>query len=266
MRNQVRVLGARGSTAISGERFARYGCATACVLLELAGQPVLLDAGSGLMNIPEELMDAPTLPLLLSHTHFDHVMGLPLCPYCMQPDRVLVLYGRARKGLSAEEQVRRLMAPPLWPVGPERLPAKLHFLPLLQKLTIGPLRVTSLEGRHPGGVSFFRIEGDGRAVVYATDFTPDQAMNDSLAEFARDCDLFIADGQYSPEEWELKKHFGHNSWEASAALGERCGAKRTLIFHHDPCRKDDQLDLAAAAVSARHPSCTFAKENEVIQL
>ena len=115
--NTVTILGARGSMSVSGAEYLRYGGATTCVLVRLSGQWALIDAGTGLMNPPPDLLDAPSLPLLLTHAHADHLLGLPLCPYVMRRGARLEVYAARRGGLDAEAQIRRFLSPPLWPGG-----------------------------------------------------------------------------------------------------------------------------------------------------
>ena len=72
MENAVTLLGVRGSMSVSGEAFLRYGGATTSILVELEGVPVLVDAGTGIMNLPGRVMGYSELTLLLSHPHVDH--------------------------------------------------------------------------------------------------------------------------------------------------------------------------------------------------
>jgi len=262
MEDHVRLLGVRGSVPVSGEAFARYGGATLCVLVQLAGRTVLLDAGTGLLRLPDDALTARELPLLLSHAHIDHLLGLPLSACVLRRDTPqLEVYAKG-----ADEPVKRLMSPPLWPVGPASLPAPPCFRELPASLALGPVRVTTMEGVHPGGVTLFRLEGGGKSVVYAADCALTDELAPALTAFARDCDLLLCDGQYSDEEWPAKSAFGHSRWTAAAALGRACGAKRVRIIHHDPARTDEELDAAAPALAALCPGCAFGHEGEVIAL
>lgn len=127
MQSAVIILGARGSVPVSGPSFQKYGCATTCFLLRLNGRSVLVDAGTGLMNLPDAELSAPSLPLLLTHPHADHLSGLPLCPYVMRSGKRLNVYAARHGGLNGREQVLRLLSPPLWPVTPDQLPAEFRF-------------------------------------------------------------------------------------------------------------------------------------------
>lgn len=263
----VTILGTRGSVPVSGRAFLRYGGATTCVLVQLAGQSVVLDAGTGLLELPPLLQEGTDrLPLLLTHPHADHLLGLPMCPIPFKSGFQIDIYAAKRCGLNAEAQVRALMGPPLWPVGPERLTASVTFRELPPHLELGSVAVDTMEGVHPGGVSLLRLTGGGRRVVFATDCTLTDALLPALTEFARDCDLLLCDGQYSDAEWSTRAGFGHSTWTAAARLGRDCGAKQIRVIHHDPAHTDSFLDGAAEELRSIHSDCAFARAGEEILL
>ena len=277
MDNTVTILGARGSMSVGGTAYLRYGGATTCVLLRLSGRTVLLDAGSGLMNLPADSLDAPSLPLLLTHTHADHLLGLPLCPYVMRRGARLEIYAARRGGLDAEAQIRRFLSPPLWPVGPDRLPADIRFHDLPSEFRLDAdgrpaptdadaIRVLSMEGAHPNGVSLLRLERGGKSVVFMTDCAITDALRPAALDFARDCSLLLCDGQYSDAEWSARAGFGHNSWSAAAKFARECRARQVRIVHHDPFHTDAVLDAAADELERLCPGCAFAREGEAILL
>lgn len=266
MTPSITVLGARGSIPVSGSAFARYGGATTCILVRLGEQPLIIDAGSGLLSLPEDVLRLPRLSLLLTHPHLDHLLGLPLCRYAFREDAQLDIYAVSRAGLDARSQICRMLSPPLWPIGPDRLAAQLSFHELPPSLTLDGLRIDVLEGVHPGGVSVFRIEGGGRRVVCATDCTVEGPISAKLAAFARDCDLLLCDGQYSDAEWKARALFGHSTWSAAARLARDCGAKRLRVIHHDPFQTDAELDAAGTGLRQYGTDYSFAKEGEVIEL
>ena len=266
MENRVIILGARGSVPVSGERFQRFGCATTCFLVELGGDTVIVDAGTGILNLPQEVQAETELNLLLTHAHTDHLAGLAMCPYLFRPGATLHLYAEKRNGTSARTYVKRLFSPPLWPVGMEVLPGRIDFHAMPASFQLGAVHVETLEGMHPGGVSLLRLTGGGSCVVITTDCTITDEQMPVLADFAKDCDLLMCDGQYSDVEWEGRSDFGHSTWSAAAKLSRVSGAKETRIIHHDPMHTDDELEAAAAVLSRKYPNCGFAQEGEVIVL
>lgn len=267
MNAEVVLLGSRGSVPVSGEKFIRYGGSTTCIFLRLAGQPIVLDAGTGMLDLPDLLMPEDSrFAVLLSHPHADHLLGFPLCRSVFDPKKNIDVYAVTRNGLDAKAQVCSLLRPPLWPVGPDQFPAKISFYPLPEKLVLGNVEVEAMEGVHPGGVTIFRLTGGGKRVVIVTDCTLTDGLLPELTEFARDCDLLLCDGQYSLQEWPGREHFGHSTWIAAARLGDACGAGQVRIIHHDPARTDAQLDRAAEELTAIHKNCAFARAGERLVL
>ena len=264
--DRVRLLGVRGSVPVSGAPFARYGGATTCILLELDGERLLVDGGSGLLQLGGEALDAPQLPLLLTHAHADHLIGLPLCPYLLRPGGRLDVYAVSRDGLDAHAQVHRLLSPPLWPVEPEELPAEIGWHELPDSLRLGRLTVERMEGVHPGGVSLLRVRGGGKTVIVMTDCTLAEERLPDFADFARGCDLLLCDGQYSEEEWPAVSAYGHSTWSMAARFAADCGVRALRIVHHDPRHGDAVLDAAEAEVRAIFPAGALAREGEEVLL
>ncbi len=262
--DSVKILGTRGSVPVSAPAFARYGGSTSCYFVRLAGQPIVLDAGTGILSLPAALGPGEQrLPLLLTHPHADHLLGLPMCKLLFDPACRIDFYAARRGDYDAAAQFCRLMSPPLWPVGPNDLSADIRFYELPEEMALGPVRVRSMEGVHPGGVSLLRLDGGGKSVTLVTDCTLTAALRPAAAEFARDCDLLLCDGQYRPEEWAVRSAFGHNTWEMAAEFGRLCGVGQTRVVHHDPCRTDEELDAAAGGLGQ---GCAFAYEGEEIFL
>lgn len=267
MEASVVILGTRGSVPVSADAFVRYGGATTCVFVRLGDQAIVLDCGTGMMELPKVLRQEDNrLAVLLSHPHADHLLGLPMCPAVFDPAKKIDIYGATRNGMDVRQQICTFLAPPLWPVGPEQFPAKIIFHDLPEAFCLGDVAVETMDGVHPGGISLFRLTGGGKRIVCMTDCTLTEETLPKLTEFARDCDLLLCDGQYSMQEWKGRENFGHSTWVAAALLGTACGAKMVRIIHHDPFRTDAQLDSAAQELTAIHSNCAFARAGEEIFL
>ncbi len=262
----VTILGARGSVPCSGADFDLYGGATTSILAVLAGEYILLDAGTGLLSLPADALGQPRLSLLLSHAHLDHLCGLGMFPYAMVHGNVLDIYGSPADGSEIGSVLRKLYSPPVWPVLPEDMAATLRCHPLPDEMEIGAVQVTTMDGVHPGGVKLIRLRSGEKSVVFATDCTLTEELWPIAMSFARDCDLLLCDGQFSAEEWKTRTGSGHNSWLTVARFGAECGAKAVRIIHHAPNHTDKILSAAEAEVRAIHPGCSFARSGERIEL
>lgn len=263
----VTLLGVRGSIPVSGESFLKYGCATTCLLIQMDGELIVIDGGSGLLSLQSSVLDRYShASILISHPHSDHILGLTMAPLVFRPGYPIDVYGSDREGLSLRQQINRIFSPPLWPIKPEQLPADLTFHDLPESFQLGSVQITAMEGVHPGGVSLFRICGSKHTAVIATDCTYTEEFIPAMAEFAQDCDLLVCDGQYFDEEWPARSTFGHNTWRAAAELGNLCRAKQTRVLHHDPTHTDAALDAAAAEMQRKFANCRLGYEGEEILL
>ena len=230
------------------------------------GTRIILDAGTGIRNIPEAVLREPELSLLMTHVHLDHLIGLPMFPYLFRDEARLSVYVDGNGGSDLEERMTRLFSPPYWPFALRDVPANVTFVPMKDAMRIRNIRVDRMRGHHPDGVSIFRLTGRKHTVMFATDCTITEDNRQDLIQFARDCDLLLIDGQYSEEEWDARQTYGHNPWTEAARLGAEAGAKRIRIIHHDPQHTDAVLSSVEASARALWPSCLFAKEGEVIFL
>lgn len=264
----VKLLGVRGAAPISGEKYTKYGGATSCVLVQIGGENILFDAGTGLLSIRKHLKhDEKSVHILLSHPHLDHLEGLPSCPLLFEKGVKTVVYATPHGELSAAQQVEALLSPPLWPVGLTAFAAALSFYDILSSsFFIGEVRVDTMSGSHPGGCTMFRLTYKGKSIVYATDFEQDMGANERLFDFAKDCNLFLCDGEYTQEEFLQKRGFGHSTWNFAAQTGASCGAVQTKIIHHSLFREDKDLDNMQESIPISYPNCSFARSGEEITL
>ena len=258
---KITILGVRGSIPTDGPEFCEYGGATECILVEAGGQAIYLDAGSGLLRAPN--MGMAEVSILLTHSHMDHILGLPLSPILLS-DESIDLYLQKRNGISAKEQLEHLMAPPLWPVGVEQYPCEVVFHDLQLPMQIGDVQVTGMESNHPGGSTIYRLDHAGRSLVYATDYEHTEEKQAELAEFAHDTDLLLYDAQYTEEEYVRMKGYGHSTVAEGMKVFAKSGAKKIMFVHHDPRHPDVKMREMEHALTDKRAS--FAKAGEVFEL
>ena len=257
---KLTVLGARGSMAISGIEDSIYGGATSAYLLETKDQAIFLDAGTGLLDAPE--VGEKKVSILLTHPHADHMLGLPMFYYFFRKGRKVDLYAVPRGGLSAKEQVEKLISPPLWPVSLDVYPGEVEFHDITGPFSLGDVQVDLMESNHPGGSAIYGLNRGGHRIVYATDFEHTEEKLKELAEFSQDASLVLYDGQYTEEEYPKRKGFGHSTQEKGLELQKMSGAKKVMIVHHDPYHTDEELARMEEAFPADR--IVFAKEKASI--
>ncbi|MDR0821639.1 MAG: MBL fold metallo-hydrolase [Oscillospiraceae bacterium] len=261
MADDVIFLGTRGTISVDNEHSKVYGGTTSCVLARIGGQTILLDAGTGILA-GEEYLTKGAFSILLTHPHFDHFSGLPAFSPMFKPETHADIYGKDRNEQTVREQLCQFMAPPLWPVTPDAFSPNVRFLPVTERFFIGEVEVLTSESNHPGGTTHYRLNANGKSIVYAMDFEHNDKYSAQLAEFAADCDLLVYDAQYSDEEYERHRGWGHSTWNEGIKMAKQCNAKRLVLTHHAPSRSDSEL----SAVQLNCDIASFAKIGERIVL
>ncbi len=263
---QITVLGSRGSAPIEGDLYSVYGGATSCIYVRAADQTILLDAGSGLMMLPEFIGDCKHISLILSHPHIDHIIGLLSCPVMFNPNIKIDIYSKLHEGLSAREQIDCVMTLPIWPINTHSFLADINYITCDDEFFIGDVRVRCESGNHPGSCTIYRLDYLDKSLVYATDHELTEQNFSYLEEFAKDCTLLLGDGQYTSSEIKSRTGYGHSSWEDMARLGMSCGAKKLGIIHHSPFRTDEDLDKMQLKMQTIFPGGFFTRIKGEISL
>ena len=247
---KVRFWGVRGSVAVSGRQFSRTGGNTTCVEVESEGCRLMLDGGTGLQELGARLGPGPlTATILFTHVHWDHIQGVPFFAPAFHPDSRIQLIGAKRSTGTVASALEEQMTPPRFPIRIEALQAQLSFgeLRVPSTFEVGPFRIRAVDLDHPDGVLAYRIEADGRSLVFATDVEHrNGTLDPRLTELAEGCDLLIHDAQYTEAEYwgrggPSRVGWGHSTWRQAVDVARAAGAGRLALFHHDPGRTDDAV-------------------------
>ena len=272
----VRFWGVRGSVPSPGAQTAGFGGNTSCVEVHCGGETIILDAGTGLRGLGERLAASgrPVVAsILVSHVHWDHIQGFPFFPPLFLPDTELALYGRPDHG-SLESALRHQMTAPNFPVQLGAVPAALTYgeLDLAQPFEVGAAVVRAARLNHPDGVIAYRIEYDGRAIVFATDTEhyPEEIDRDLVA-LAEGADLLIYDAQYTPEEYAgviggAREGWGHSTWVEGIRVARAAGVGSLVLFHHDPAHDDAAVSAIERSARTVLPGTVAAREGLEIHL
>lgn len=267
-RMKVRFWGVRGSLPTPGRRTVRYGGNTACVEVRLGHRRVLLDAGSGLVEFGAATAAEPgpvDTDMLLSHTHYDHICGLPFYAPLFQPkNEIRIWSGRLDPDTPARLALRSSMSPPLMPDIASGIRARVRYneFEVGAALDLGSgVSVQTAMLRHPGGCVGYRIEWSGQAMVYATDTGHgDPATDQALRALCEGADLLIYDAMLTEDEFPSRVGWGHSTWQEGVRLADSSGVGKLVLFHHAPFRDDAAVAALAARAAALRPGTIAARE------
>ncbi|MBR1777885.1 MAG: MBL fold metallo-hydrolase [Alphaproteobacteria bacterium] len=270
----VTFWGVRGSIPCCSAEYTEYGGNTSCVQVDLDGQTLILDAGSGLRTLGDLLFqqNKTDVTLLISHTHWDHICGFPFFrPIFEKTSHVDLYVPRQQNDESTKEIFAMLMSAPFFPLSLHAIPSVLHFHDFHASdhfdLFDGKVKVQTIPLTHPNGACGYRVFYRDKSISYISDYEHGSAgSSEELAAFVNGSDLMIYDAMYTPEEYEHFKGWGHSTWQQAAHLTRIGNVKLTALYHHAPVHNDAmmrQIELLAQADDSR---LFAAKENTSITL
>ena len=261
---KVRFWGVRGSFAMSGRDFLRYGGNTTCVeLLTNAGERLLIDLGTGATELGKHLMAREfgagkgSLSILLSHTHLDHIQGLPFfTPFFIKGNQLRIL-GADPAGSTLKGTLQNQLAPHYSPLnGLENLAAGVSiesFLPGTE-LTIDEFEITTAAVPHGTmWTTAFRIKADDKVVTFLSDVeypAPHRPTREAFA-LAAGADLLVHDAMHDDAAYAMARGWGHSPVSAGVHLAGAAGVGKLALFHHSPDATDAAIDKMVEAAQAR---------------
>lgn len=262
---RLRFWGVRGSFAMSGREFCRYGGNTTCVeLLTGDGERLVIDLGTGATELAKELMRGPfgrgegRLQVLLSHTHLDHVQGLPFFTPFFIPGNRIAIHGADPAGTSLEATIQNQLAPHYSPLeGLENLAAEVDVVSFAAgaRLQLGPFAVATAPLPHATmWTTAFRIEAEGKVVAFLSDveYADPRAPDPAAVALARGADLLVHDAMHADDEYAARRGWGHSPVLAAVRVAELAGARRVALTHHLPDATDQAIDRLVERARRRY--------------
>ncbi len=225
------------------------------MLVEVDGEPpLIIDLGTGLRALGEHLqgpLGARGEPLvanvLLSHLHYDHVLGLPFFAPMRHPEAVVDVYGPSQEGAPLGEVLATMVRPPFFPVHMSQFEGSFRFHDLegTDEFAVGAFKVKVRPIHHVGHTLGFRVEADGQVLAYLSDHQAPldlHTVSPNVLELCDAADLLLHDAQYTEAEFADVPHWGHSTANFAVRVARESGVRNLALFHHDPAHSDDQVD------------------------
>ena len=275
---KFRMWGVRGSIPTPGENTRKYGGNTTCIEVRTDDDVVIiLDAGTGIFPLAQTLL--PKMPLdvnlFITHTHWDHIQGLPFFTPIFVPGNTITIYGA--RDIVSGQGVEQAMAVQLqysfFPVREAELNANLEYrtVNIGEPVTVGDAVITGTMLNHPVINLGYRIDCNGKSLFFTGDHEPyvniyepgdsDYAeyqrvvdeRQEQVDDAMRSVDVLIADCSFKLEEYPPKIGWGHGTFDHAIEMARRTGAGKLVCTHHEPTRSDDDLEQAFDEVMSRYP-------------
>jgi phosphoribosyl 1,2-cyclic phosphodiesterase len=247
----IRCWGSRGSIPVSGKQYLRYGGNTTCLEIRTNDDKILIiDAGSGIREAGNALMENShhDFTLLLTHAHWDHVMGFPFFKPIYSHKTNLNIWGCPFAQKSIKEMLAHIMAAPNFPVTFDSIHAKISYHDnCFEPYNLGSLTITPIPLSHPNQGTGYKFEENGKSFVFLTDNELGYKHEGGLdfqkyLDFAGGADLLFHDAEYQEDEYKKTRGWGHSLYKDVLRLALEGGVNKLGLFHHNQERVDDEVD------------------------
>ena len=269
--NKITFWGVRGSFPTPDRDKINVGGHTSCVSLETKDEMLIMDMGTGIKNLGEKIVSNPNSPskinIILSHYHWDHIIGFPIFAPLFSDKYEINIYGK-KDAIEIKEIINHMLNPIFWPVSIDDFKAKLNFYTIDDEIQISnSINIKTQIHHHPNGALSYKILSNDKIISYVTDCeyktgTP----SEKLIKFSYNSDLLIHDAHFTPEDLENHKGWGHSSWEQAIDMAKKSNSKQLALYHHSPNYNDTQIEIIEQKAKQVFSQTFAAKQGLVIYL
>ena len=247
----IRCWGARGSIPVSGDEYLKYGGDTTCIEVRTKNDEIIIvDAGSGIRRLGNKLISENRFQytLIFTHAHWDHIMGFPFFKPVYFKKTRLSMFGCPFAQASVQEIIAKIMSPPNFPVNIEDIKAEITYHESCEKVfTMNSMTITPIPISHPNQGIGYKFVEDGKSFVFLTDNEltfkhPGGTDFEDYRDFSLNADLLIHDAEYTEEEYEKTRAWGHSVYKDALRLAREAKVKKFGLFHHNQERSDASVD------------------------
>ncbi len=270
--NKITFWGVRGSFPTPERDKMQVGGHTSCVSIENGNELLIMDMGTGIKELGQKIISDPKSPskinIILSHYHWDHIIGFPMFAPLFSDKYEINLYGK-KDEWELKKIIDHMLHPIFWPVSIDDFKAKLNFYTINNdevKISDSMIIKTQIH-HHPNGALSYKILSKNKIISYVTDCEyMTGSPSEKLIKFSKDSDLLIHDAHFTPEDLINHKGWGHSSWEQAIIMAKGSNSKQLALFHHSPSYNDEQIELIERKAKQMFEKTIAAKQGLVIYL
>jgi phosphoribosyl 1,2-cyclic phosphodiesterase len=277
---KLKFYGTRGSIPICDAGFQQFGGNTTCFQITFPDidQFAIIDAGTGIRNLGRDLRAMghvqAQIVVAFTHFHWDHIQGFPFFSPAYDPAQKLTILtlGEEQEITSLREVFETQMQSMYFPVQLDHMGADFRFVQMekatehFREMNNAATTITAQKLHHPGGAYAFRIERQGRVLVICTDVEHEGEIDPNVITLAQNADLLVHDAQYTTEELETRRGWGHSSYDQAMQVAEMAGVKQLAMTHHDPDHDDAFLTRMERLCQERFKECVVAREGMELEM
>jgi len=246
---KIKFWGVRGSFPIPKSN-DEFGGNTSCIEVRTGSNELLIfDMGTGLRALGNSILkndsDITNINIILSHFHYDHVLGFLMFSPLFSDKYNINIYAPGDNNNEIQSKFESFLKSTFWPVSMDMFTSKITF----NHYTSGVfnisenIKITSCPHGHPGGANSIRADIDRFSVTYVTDCEhPSNHLNQNVIDISKNTDILIHDAQYTPDQMHNHKGWGHSSWEHCVEVANAANVKKLILFHHNPDHGNAVLD------------------------
>ncbi len=267
--------GTRGSVPVCDRNFQEFGGNTSCISIfnEETQRIGILDAGTGIRALGKrmqaDLSQQKSILITFTHFHWDHIQGLPFFEPAYDPELEIdiMVLGVKQKFSGLHDIFATQMQEEYFPVTLDNMGCRFNFLEYADSAArYRNAMIRSVKQHHPGGSYGYRLEAKGKSFVVCTDLEHPGDIDQTIVDFCKGADILVHDAQFTSEELQRKRGWGHSSYEQAMEVAERADVGQLIMTHHDPDHDDDFLKRMERDCQKRFKNSLLAREGMKIRL
>lgn len=249
----VRVCGCRGSFPVSGTRFSEYGGETSCYIVRKDDYAVIVDCGTGLKNAVNYLEGCSQIDILLTHVHYDHILGLLMSHF---PENAKIrFFGHFSAWNNGINTLKKFMNHPYWPVDINKI--ETIDIDVGSEYALNQnINAVFYNSDHPDNGCVITLSLNGKKVTFLFDC---ERATTLPADISDGSELLFFDGMYDDNDVIDHTGWGHGTWQDGVRFFRDRDIKKLVITHHSPELGDHSLMLRENNVRQEFTNISFAK-------